>query len=768
MGLVEQAGGKIRVVGRIQKIRFYDEEKGFYILSVLPQGKDVRGAQRPVSVKGYGVDLAEGKDIQAEGKMVASRSPAYPPSLEAESLSELLPQGLDGIRKYLSAGFIPGIGKVMADALIQTFGAQVFEIIEKTPERLIEVPGVGEGRAAALVKAMKTQNALRRIMPFMMENGLGPAMAMRVHRALGDNAPYKIRKNPYCLTKVPMFGFKRADEVAKKLGLALDSKERIQAALQHVLITEADDRGNTAVAYKRLVEMAKKLLDDAGRAFEILAPQIQSVLDRDIARKTDVVERELAGGVRTVSLMTYARQEEAIAARLVEMLAAPADELISGDYRDHPSFSHLDPSQLDAAHTSLRNRISVITGRPGCGKTTVTKAVLDVMTSMGLSCALCAPTGRAAKRMTEATGYPASTIHRTYKGGHNGFRHNEANPIPFSVVCIDELSMATSWLMDKSVRGTKKDAHMILVGDPDQLPSIGAGNVLADMIRSGVVPVSTLTEIHRNAQDSNIIKAAHAIINGEVPVSVPEKGDFVIIPAHGPEKQVKAILEQYDAFCAQGIDPSEIQILTPMLSRGGVGADDLNALLKERMNPAGNRPSVKRMQNGVEITFSEGDRVMYTVNETHEDADGNEIDVSNGEIGYIKAIDKAMKTLTVDFLGVVVEMDLAALDDFKLAYASTIHKAQGSEFKAVIVPISKAQSYMMDRNLLYTAATRGKDNVILIGDEYMLKTIVAKTQNAERMTGLRECLVQAANEAKNKLEIVPPRRKRVVVAGCGF
>lgn len=719
---------QVQISGKVVRMLREDPETGFVMFRCLVNGKQM-------TVRGTSIGIAEGKDIEAVGDLKPSKNPMYPdPTFFASSIAEIFPKTEDGIRKYLASGFIPNIGPAMADALVKHFGVELFDVIRNNPARLSEVKSIGEKRVKALIDAWKENRALNEIMPFMMANGFGPALSVRVYREFGDNAVSRIKKNPYSLLAVPLIGFERADAFALSLGVARDSEERVRAGVRHAMDKEAEN-GHTAVAKVRLLEIATKLLG-------ISAERVQEVLEVELKEQKYLIQRDLAGGVTCVSSLEHASAEQAIARRLVA-LAADNEGGSIGFSEDHPTLHHLDADQREAVRIALSNKVAVITGRPGCGKTTVSKAIIDLLEEAGFTYQLCAPTGRASKRMNEATGYPAATMHRVL--GHNGtgFNFNESNPLPFDVILTDEWSMVDTSLANYFVRAVEQGTHLIIVGDPEQLPSIGAGNILADIIQSGVVPVATLTKIHRQAMDSSIIVNAHKIINGEEPVQIPGKQDFEILACHDPEKHTQFVIEQYDRLRAEGFRPEDIQVLTPVRKKTALGSEALNIALKNHVNPAAGKPTLER--GGIQ--FSMGDRVMQTAN-------NKDLGIYNGDIGYIRAVDTKLRKVLVDFGETKVELDAGELDDLDLAYATTIHKSQGSEFPAVIIPVAKSHSFMLNRNLLYTAATRGKKRVMMVGDSYMLKKVVEKADSGERMTGLRDCLIESQeNAASNQSEV---------------
>jgi exodeoxyribonuclease V alpha subunit len=719
--------------GKVSKVIYEGPEGDFYIFTMMPQG-----AGREVKVKGYGVGLAKDREIECIGRWELDKYKER--LLSAGTIMEIIPNNLEGMRKLLHSGFVPRIGKATADALLRVFGDRLFDIAENSPDVLYAIPGVGEQRVNSLVRTIREKRALPRIMSYLASVGLGPGLSHRVFREMGPQAVTLIEKNPYSLTRVPLIGFTTADKVARRRGIPFDSEMRIVAGMEAVLLAESE-RGSTAVALPRLIEQMGKLLAVDGQT--VPPSRLASVVNGEIGEGKRMLQREILGGVKAVSLSEFVRSEQSVATNVNRVLRKdiPIVSIDMGSRR----FAHLDADQQKAAKTSLESAFSVITGRPGCGKTTVTKSIVDALVEDRQSVLLCAPTGRASKRITEATGYAASTMHRALGSrGAGVFVHNENNPLPHDVVLIDETSMVDTWMMDKMMRAIRPGTRLIMVGDADQLPSIGAGNVLSDVISSGVVPVSVLRQIHRQAQGSSIILNAHQIINGNAPKDMG-RDDFQMIKCTESEKQVQMVVGQYRSLVADGFKPEDIQILTPMRKKTDLGANNLNRVMKEILNPSDGKPSVSRGKGETAITFSVGDRIMQVAN-------NRELGIYNGDIGYIMGIDKKAQIVTADFSGEIVDMEFSDLEDVDLAYATTIHKSQGSEFKAVILPVARSHSYMLDRNLIYTAVTRGKDKVVMGGDLYMLPSIVQKAGSSVRMTGLQDELCNEAERLANEVK----------------
>jgi exodeoxyribonuclease V alpha subunit len=744
---------EIRIRGKVTKIAFSSEEDGYYIFSIARNGTGTQA-----KVKGYGFDLAIGREVDCAGDWEASKNPKYPdPTLKATSICEVVPASLEGIRKLLHSGFVKGIGKVTADLLLSRFGNKLFDIIETDPDQLYQLKGIGASRITGLINGINEKKVGPRLMAYLAEIGLGPSLSHRVFKKLGMNAVEKIKENPYVLTGVDLIGFAKADAVARAIGVDFDSPERIRAGLEAVLLKESDN-GSTAVEMSRLIMQMSRLLTVNGK--DVAQQKIEEIIASELHSQERVVSRDLAAG-ECVSLKEMALLEKSIAFHIARLVSSYRRQGASAASMSSERFAHLDPDQLAAARIAVQSGFSVITGRPGCGKTTTTKSIVDVMTDARMKVRLSAPTGRAAKKITEATGYTGLTNHRLLESqGSAGFKRNESNPLDLDELMMDETSMTDTLMMERTLRAMPNGAGMLLLGDVDQLASISAGYVLSDIINCGLVPVSVLTKIHRQAADSSIITNAHKIIDGIEPdnvVAPGKKSDFRLVSCADADNQVEVILEQFRALVKKGFAPKDIQILTPMRKNTDLGVNNLNKVLKNMLNPAEGKNSIKVGKFENEITFSEGDRVMQTAN-------NNDLGIYNGDIGYIVRVNAKEGMVSVDFSGESFELMREDLADLDLAYATTIHKSQGSEFPAVIIPVSKGHGMMWDRNLLYTAVTRAKTDATLVGDTYMLKSIVRKTNSAKRVTGLQEEI--KAVFAMIEQDDTPLRRKRAATAAA--
>jgi exodeoxyribonuclease V alpha subunit len=621
---------------------------------------------------------------------------------------------------------IRDIGPVYAKKLMRAFGEKVFDVIETEPDRLLEVDGIGPVRASRIVTAWAEQKVVREIMVFLHSHGVGSARAVRIYKTYGADAVQVMSENPYRLARdIRGIGFKTADAIAMKLGIDKTAMIRVRAGISYAL-TEAMDDGHCGLPVAELTPLAEKLLD---------VPQelVHTALDLELADGTVIADR--LADTACVFLAGLYRAERAIADRLFtlnkDQLPWPwIDPEKAIPWIEQRTGLTLADSQKAAVATALASKVRVVTGGPGVGKTTIVNAILRILSAKGVKLLLCAPTGRAAKRMNEATGLEAKTIHRLLevdpKGG--GFRRDDTNPLDCDLLVVAETSMVDVLLMNALVKAIPDKTALLIVGDVDQLPSVGPGQVLADMIASGVIPVVRLTEVFRQAAESRIIVNAHRINQGVIPdLRKPEaESDFYFVEAEDPETAVPLIIELVKIRIPRrfGLDPiRDIQVLCPM-NRGGVGARSLNIELQAALNPAGERK--------VE-TFAPGDKVMQVENDYDKE-------VYNGDIGYVKDVDLDEGELAASFDGRSVTYGFGELDTLVPAYAATIHKSQGSEYPAVVIPVMTQHYTMLQRNLLYTGVTRGKRLVVLVGQKKAVAIAVRSVTGRRRWSKLCEWL----------------------------
>ena len=715
------------LAGLVERVTFHNLENGFCVLRIK-----ARGHRDLVTTVGHAAVISPGEWVTASGEWVNDRT--HGQQFKASFLRTSTPTSIDGIEKYLGSGMIRGIGPVYAKKLVRAFGEKVFDTIEAEPERLREVTGIGPVRAKRITDAWAEQKVVREIMVFLHSHGVGTARAVRIYKTYGADAVQVMSENPYRLARdIRGIGFKTADAIAMKLGIEKTAMIRVRAGISYAL-TEAMDEGHCGLPTEELVPLAVELL-------EVPKELVQTALDLELAEKTVVADT--VGETGCMFLAGLYRAERVIAERLLLLVNGtlpwayidPARALPWIEQRIKLELAH---SQKTAIRLALLSKVLVITGGPGVGKTTIVNAILRILSAKGVNLLLCAPTGRAAKRMTEATGFEAKTIHRLLEVDpkRGGFKRDADNPLECDLLVVDETSMVDVMLMQALLKAVPDNSALLIVGDIDQLPSVGPGQVLADVISSGAVPVVRLTEIFRQAAASQIVVSAHRINQGNMPdLRKPEgDSDFYFVQADDPETAVPRIIELVKTRIPQrfGLDPiRDIQVLCPM-NRGGVGARSLNIELQAALNPAGER-KVERFG----WTFAPGDKVMQIENDYDKE-------VYNGDIGYIDDVDPDAGELTASFDGRSVTYGFGELDTLVPAYAATIHKSQGSEYPAVVIPVMTQHYTMLQRNLLYTGVTRGKKLVVLVGQKKAVAIAVRNVSGRRRWSKLREWLCPAA------------------------
>jgi exodeoxyribonuclease V alpha subunit len=720
------------LAGLVERVTYHNAENGFCVLRAR-----ARGHRDVVTVVGHAAAISAGEWIMASGQWINDRT--HGQQFRARFLRTSAPTSAEGIERYLSSGMIRGVGPVYAKKLVRAFGEKVFDIIESGPDRLREVDGIGPVRAASILAAWAEQKAVREIMVFLHSHGVSTARAVRIFKTYGADAIQVMTDNPYRLARdIRGIGFKTADAIAMKLGVAKTAMVRVRAGISYAL-TEAMDEGHCGLPTNELVPLAEKLL-------EVPQQLIRTALELELQEATVIADQ--VGETPCVFLAGLYRAERTIAHRLIRL----ANGMLPWPWIDSDKAvlwveKHvglvLAGSQVAAIRLALRSKVLVMTGGPGVGKTTIIKAILRIVAAKATSLLLCAPTGRAAKRLTEATGFEAKTIHRLLevdpKGG--GFRRREDNPLDCDLLVIDEASMVDVMLMQALVNAVPDKAALLIVGDIDQLPSVGPGQVLADIISSGAVPVVRLTEVFRQAARSRIITSAHRINQGLMPdLSSPgTDSDFYFVQVDDPATAVARIIELAKIRIPKrfGLDPiRDIQVLCPM-NRGGVGARSLNIELQAALNPAGDR-KVERFG----WTFAPGDKVMQIENDYDKE-------VYNGDIGTIEDVDLNAGVIAVSFDGRSVTYQLGELDMLVPAYAATIHKSQGSEYPAVIIPVLTQHYAMLHRNLLYTGVTRGKRLVVLVGQKKAIAIAVRNVSGRRRWSKLAEWLRAGSANARD-------------------
>ena len=734
--MVESAAPSEReaLSGLVERLTYHNADNGFCVLQVK-----ARGHRDLITVVGHAAMIHAGEFIQASGVWVNDKK--HGPQFKAKYLKAAAPTTAEGIQKYFASGMIKGIGPVYGQRLVEVFGQDVFEVIEQSPERLREVAGIGPTRAARIVTGWGDQKAIREIMIFLHGHGVSTSRAVRIYKTYGVDAIEVISRDPYQLARdIRGIGFKSADQIAFSLGIEKTALARTRAGILYAL-SQAMNDGHCGLPEEALLPAAAKLLEVPEEA---LSPALALELDAGSV----IVDR--VGDVACIFLAGLHRAEKAIAERLRDLAAgrrpwpeiSPEKAIAWVEAKTGLTFAE---SQRRAIELALASKVLVITGGPGVGKTTLVNAILRILERKEVTISLAAPTGRAAKRLSETTGLEAKTIHRLLEVDPltGGFKRNVENPIEGDLLVIDEASMVDVPLMHALLKAVDDASALILVGDVDQLPSVGPGQVLADIIGSGAVPVVRLTEVFRQARESRIIANAHRINQGLMPdLDRPDGGsDFYFVVARDPEDGVAKVVEIIKERLPRrfGLDPvRDVQLLCPM-TRGALGARALNLHLQQALNPS--------LPNRIEKfgwTFALGDKVMQIENDYDKE-------VYNGDVGFVVGIDQEEGEITIAFDGRQVVYDISDLDRVVLAYATTIHKAQGSEYPAVVIPMAKQHYMMLRRNLLYTGVTRGKRLVILVGEKKAVAIAVKGVTGRRRWAKLGEWLTATSCPASESV-----------------
>jgi len=719
------------LAGLVERVTYHNVENGFCVLRIK-----ARGHRDLITVTGHSATISAGEWITVTGSWNNDR--VHGLQFRAAFLKASAPTSAEGIEKYLASGMIRGIGPVYAKKLVKAYRDKVFDIIENEPERLRDVAGIGPVRAERITAAWAEQKVVREIMVFLHSHGVGTARAVRIYKTYGNDAIQVMSENPYRLARdIRGIGFRTADAIAIKLGIEKNAMIRIRAGISYAL-SEAMGEGHCGLPTAELIPLAVELL-------EVDSALVQTALELELSEATVIADQ--VGETHCVFLAGLHKAERVIGERLLNLMNGKLpwpwiDPDKALPWIEQKTGLSLAESQVAAIRLALSSKVMVLTGGPGVGKTTIVNGILKILAAKGIEILLCAPTGRAAKRMTEATGFEAKTIHRLLevnpKGG--GFKHNEESPLECDLLVIDETSMVDVMLMQAVLKAIPDNASLLVVGDIDQLPSVGPGQVLADIISPGVAPVVRLTEVFRQAAQSQIITTAHKINKGAIPdLSKPEgDSDFYFVQADDPESAVKRIIELVKNRIPQrfGLNPiRDIQVLCPM-NRGGVGARSLNIELQAALNSAGEN-KIERFGS----TFAAGDKVMQIENDYDKE-------VYNGDIGYIDSLDLDDGELSVSFDGRTVIYGVGELDTLVPAYAATIHKSQGSEYPAVVIPVMTQHYTMLQRNLLYTGVTRGKRLVVLVGQKKAVAIAVRNISGRRRWSKLNEWLGTAPIELR--------------------
>ncbi|MDP4179508.1 MAG: ATP-dependent RecD-like DNA helicase [Bacillota bacterium] len=729
------------IEGIIEDIIFTNEANGYTVC-------DVRAEKVIVTAVGFMPFINIGETVKVMGRWV--EHPDYGEQFKVECYEKLLPKTSEAIEKYLASGVLKGIGPATAAKIVKRFGDDALNIIGFNPQQLSLIRGISLEKAINIGQAFNEQQGLRNVILFFQEYGISPIYSTKIYKLFGDRSIDEIKENPYKLSEM-IFGitFKTADKVAMSLGIDPMSTYRVSSGIKFVL-TQGAANGHTYLPEDKLTELTAQLL-------EIQIDQIKDAIIRLLLDKVIYLEKD--EGVNKIYLSAFYNAEKSVCKRLMELSSVEfkgdvielENRIIEVQKEEGIDFAN---NQLTAIKESLTNGVIVITGGPGTGKTTIIKSIIKLLIKEGLDVALTAPTGRAAKRMTEATGFEAKTIHRLLEIGYSGdneemlFSKTEANPIESDAIIVDEMSMVDILLMNSLLKAIAQGTRLILVGDIDQLPSVGAGRVLKDIISSNMINTVKLTDVFRQAEESMIVVNAHRINKGNMPYLNVKDKDFFFMPRQRGEDIVSTIAELcYKRLPASyGYDPmKQIQVLTPT-KKGITGVLSMNKELQKYLNPADRGRSEKTFRDFI---FREGDRVMQIKNNyslrwektglIRSEGQG----VFNGDTGIIQSIDIEEHYMTVIFDDEkIVEYDFSILDELELAYAVTIHKSQGSEFPAVIIPLFSGPNILLTRNLLYTAITRAKDIVILVGYESVLQLMVNNVKETDRYSSLSQRLIK--------------------------
>lgn len=709
------------ITGLVERVTYHNQENGFCVLRV-----NVKGHKDLVTIVGNLSVISAGEFVQASGAWIHDRHHGV--QFKAQFLKSTPPTSLDGIEKYLASGMIKGVGPVYAKKLVAAFGEAVFEIIEASPERLRDVSGIGQSRAAQITKGWADQRAIRDIMLFLHSHKISTARAVRIYKTYGARAIEVITLDPYRLARdIRGIGFVSADTIAQQIGIEKTSLLRARAGIAYAL-TKAMDDGHCGLPQHLLLSSAQDLL---GIPSEIVVEALRLELD------CENVIQETIDQTNCIFLSGLFFAERAIAKKLIGFTQTslpwpPIDTNVALKGIEERTGISLSPTQKQAIEVALTSKVLAITGGPGVGKTTLVNSILKILQTKKLRIALAAPTGRAAKRLFECTGMEAKTLHRLLETNpiNGGFSKNEETPLECDLLIIDETSMVDVPLMHAVMKALPPTAALFLVGDIDQLPSVGPGQVLSDLIYSNTIPVIRLTEVFRQASTSQIITAAHTINQGYMPelkASSESVSDFYFIQANTPEDALDKIIKMLKERIPLkfGFSPlTDIQVLCPM-GRGIVGTKNLNIELQNALNPPTDL-SISRFGS----TYGVGDKVMQIEN-------NYEKNVYNGEIGIITAISHEESEVVISYDERLVVYDFGECDEIILAYATTIHKSQGSEYPVVVIPLMMQHYTMLKRNLVYTGITRGKKLVIVVGEKKALAIAVKQRGEQRRWSSLK-------------------------------
>ena len=730
-------------MGYVEHIIYRNADNGYTVLNLV-------SGEEEITCVGSFSAIAEGENIEATGEY--TEHPTYGRQFKVDSFEEKAPEDEEAIERYLGSGAIKGIGLALAARIVRRFKDDTFRIIEEEPERLAEIKGISQRKAMEIANQVNEKRDLRQAMIFLQQYGITMNLAVKVYQAYGQEIYEIIRQNPYRLADdIEGVGFRTADEIAARVGIRMDSDFRVRSGILYTLL-QASGEGHTYLPEKELTRRAARLL-------EVDADQVEKqYMDLAIERKIVLKQGGKEDGAETqIYASTFYYMEANTAAMLKELNVTYDVPEIEVEQRlrkiEKQTGMELDEHQVTAVREAVRNGLLIITGGPGTGKTTTINTIIKYFELEGFDIFLAAPTGRAAKRMSETTGFEARTVHRMLElnggtEGSGGFERNEQNPLETDVIIIDEMSMVDISLMYSLLKAIAVGTRLILVGDVNQLPSVGPGSVLRDIIRSGVCNVVMLTKIFRQASTSDIIVNAHKINHGEEVVLDNKSMDFFFLKRYDADVIINVVLQLIKQKLPKFVDatPYDIQVLTPM-RKGLLGVERLNTILQQYMNPPLSSKAEKEYGSTI---FREGDKVMQTKNNYQLEWEirspyGLSIEkglgVFNGDMGIIRRINDFAELMTIEFdEGRMVEYPYKLLDELELAYAITIHKSQGSEYPAVVIPLLSGPAMLMNRNLIYTAVTRARKCVTLVGNEQTFYQMVQNTSQQKRYSGLCERL----------------------------
>lgn len=731
-----------KLAGYVEHIIYRNADNGYTVLNLV-------SGEEEITCVGIFSAIAEGENIEASGDY--TDHPTYGKQFKVESFEEKAPEDEEAIERYLGSGAIRGIGLALAARIVRRFKADTFRIIEEEPERLAEVKGISERKAMEIADQVNEKRDLRQAMIFLQQYGITMNLAVKVYQQYGQEVYGIIRENPYRLADdIEGVGFRTADEIAVRVGIRMDSDFRIRSGILYVLL-QASTEGHTYLPEEELTRRTGQLLEVGEEQIE------KQYMDLAIERKIIMKQGENQTQIYAASFYYMEANTATMLKQLNVSYDVPDLEIEERVRRiEKQTGMELDEHQMTAVKEAVRNGLLIITGGPGTGKTTTINTIIKYFEMEGLDIFLAAPTGRAAKRMSETTGFEARTIHRMLElnggvDGAAGFERNEQNPLETDVVIIDEMSMVDISLMHALLKAVAVGTRLILVGDVNQLPSVGPGSVLRDIIRSHECNVVMLTKIFRQASTSDIIVNAHKINQGEEVTLDNKSMDFFFLKRYDADVIISVVLQLIKQKLPKFVDamPYDIQVLTPM-RKGLLGVERLNGILQRYLNPPS--PQKREKEHG-DILFREGDKIMQTRNNYQLEWEirtkyGLSVDkgtgVFNGDMGIVREINDFAETMTVEFdEGRMVEYPYKLLDELELAYAITIHKSQGSEYPAVVIPLLSGPSMLMNRNLLYTAVTRARKCVTLVGNEVTFAQMVQNTSQQKRYSGLCDRLKEA-------------------------